>query len=728
MKRKLLYQANEIPFRRLWREHGRPILLFALLTLALTWPTVRDFSTKLVSSGGDARNNLWMIWHVKETLLGHHPPFRLSILYYPAGVNLLTRGLGPVVGLFALPFWPFGPEAAHNGSLLVGFCLTGYFMYLLARGLGLSRRAAFFAGLMLLAAPMHLAGVRGHMTKTFLGLMPLALLTLHHALDRRRSPWWAAGAALALFFTLFHNGYQFVFLGLAFPFFTVARFLTAQGEARSAIFRRAVFTAAVVLLLVGPFVLLLFHAAQNPFVPADANLESLNNHPDLVELFLPPEFSLLWGERTRQFLVGRGVGFNIETNVFLSWTGVLLALVALVKRPQRARPWLLFAVLCVLLALGPSLKWLGQRHFTEYGLTIMMPYAVLTALPGFEFMRAPGRFMMIGSVALAVSAAFGLTWLLQRFPRRRNALFLLATALILIEVWPGPWPQETLLPVPDVYHQIAAEEELYGVFDLPIKPDEVTWYAGYASYYQRYQMVHHKGLASGYLARTYAIHPLFPCVIPEFREPQPDVLVDGRPADCADNVLYDLATFDYRYVVYHKDGPPRGPYGEAQAARFLDRYFGEHTPLVDDELVTVYAVPSPVDAAAGLSPTMGLKDNWYSREAGWRWARSPATLFVSIPRGRAATLEITPGTMYQPTDDQTIGHKGMLRVEVNGHLLTKVAMTTGETTAVSLDLPAGVHTITLSLEAGNFRPSDAGGGDTRLLSFSIQSVNLALRD
>lgn len=721
----MLNQTHRKRLRHLWREHGRPLLLFLLFTLALTWPTLRHFSTDLVSNGGDARNNLWMVWHVKETLLGRQPPFNLSLLYYPAGVNLLTRGLGPVVGLLALPFWPLGPEAAHNGSVLTGFFLTGYFTYLLGRGLGLGRRTAFFAGTMLLVAPMHLAGLYGHMTKTFLGLMPLALLTLHHALDRRRTPWWSAGAALVLFFTLFHNGYQFVFLGLAFPFFTIARLLLAPAEERPAIFRRAAFTAALAFLFVGPFVLLFFQAAQNPFVPAGANLESFNNHPDLVELFLPPRFTIHWGEQTRRFLLSRDVNFNIETNVYLSWTGLLLSFVALLKGPRRARPWILFAALCTVLALGPSLKWLGHTRFTEYGLPVIMPYALLTSLPGFDFMRAPGRFMMIGSVALTISAAFGLVWLLRRFPRHRNALFLLALALVLLEMWPRPWPQEALLPVPDFYRQIAADDELYGVFDLPIKPTESAWHGGYASYYQRYQIVHRKGIASGYLARTYAVHPLFPCVIPEFRPPQPTVLVDGRPADCAANTLHDLAFFNYRYVVYHKDAPRLGPWGEAQAARFLDRYFGDQTPLVDDDLVTVYAVPPRPTAVAHLSPTIGLQDNWYSREDNGHWARSPATLFISMPRPHDATLELIPGAIYEPGREQVTGERGALRVELNGRPLTTVSVETGQTTTIPLDLPAGVHTLTLSLEAGNFRPSEYGASDdTRLLSFTLRSLNL----
>ena len=120
----------------MWSEYGLPLLLYALLTVALTWPGVLDFSGRLISEGGDARNNLWMIWHVKEALLGRQPLFDVSLLYYPVGVNLLTRGLGPVVGLFAMPYRPLGPEAAQKGSLLIGFGHTGAIVLQLGRALG----------------------------------------------------------------------------------------------------------------------------------------------------------------------------------------------------------------------------------------------------------------------------------------------------------------------------------------------------------------------------------------------------------------------------------------------------------------------------------------------------------------------------------------------------------------------------------------------------------------
>ena len=137
--------------RRLGRDPGPAMLAYLGLSLAVTWPLARDFTSALAGVG-DARHQLWVLWHAREALAGREPLFFTSLLYYPHGIPLTGHSLGPLAGLLALPFWPLGPEAAYNGALLVGFWLTGCCMYWLARGLGLGRGVSFFAGVLLLVA------------------------------------------------------------------------------------------------------------------------------------------------------------------------------------------------------------------------------------------------------------------------------------------------------------------------------------------------------------------------------------------------------------------------------------------------------------------------------------------------------------------------------------------------------------------------------------------------
>lgn len=717
--------------RGLWFEHGLPLLLFASLSVAFSWPTIRHFTTSITSSGTDARHLLWTLWHWKEALLGREPWYYTQLLFYPLGITLLTHATGPLQAVLATPFWLWGPEAAYNGALLTGLCLTGYLMYLLARSLGLRRGVALFAGVVLATAEIPLSAQWGHVSKTFLGLLPLALLTVLQAVNPRRSRWWAGATACVLLLALLHSGWQFVLAAAGVGFFGLAGLLSADRVQRTLVWRRLALLAVCSAALVGPLLLAILDAASNPAITVDFNVYSLTYQPDAIEFVLPSRLSRLFGSAAVQFLQSRGITWSIETTVSLTWTGIALALLALVRGDRRARLWWLFAAVIIILSLGPRLKVLGRTHYTEYGLPIIMPYAILTALPGFQFMRTPGRFMMIGFVGWGVVASYGLAWLTRRLPRKRQWVIALAIALVLIETWPAPWPSEELQPVPEFYQRIAEDREVYGVFDLPIEPQPNYWYAYYASDYQMFQMTHRKGIAAGYLSRIYDQHPIFPHLFSTAGVPA-DVLANGRPLDPHANFLYELARHNYRYVVWHK--PRQGSadsvlnsFDQQDTRALVQAVFGEQPPLLEDEWATVYPVAPLTDAAA---PTLAIElgNNWHEREGEWRWASSPATLKVTSPRRQPALLHITPGAMHSPVSSSGAGTHGVLTVQSHGGFAATVEMAIDQAASLPVELVPGVQTITLTLAAGNFRPLDYGEADPRALSFSIRSIDLRTLD
>jgi hypothetical protein len=343
----------------------------------------------------------------------------------------------------------------------------------------------------------------------------------------------------------------------------------------------------------------------------------------------------------------------LETAVYISWTGLLLGSLAWGSRNKSARRWVLFTLLSMLISLGPTLKILGEDHFTEYDLPIVLPFAFLTALPGFDFWRTPGRFMIVGFTGLGIAASFGLTWLQRRLPNNRlcHLVVIGATVLLLVEDWPQRWPQEVLPPTPQFYQRIGEDEKQYGVFDLPIRPCQpinyYCWYIYFSSYYELDQMVHGKGIASGYTSRNYHSHPVFPQFISDSVDDslfQTDVLVNGTPTSRYTNARYELARNGYRYVVYHKPQAwypeyQPGAWGEEVSQQFIEAVFGQQAPIVDDELVTVYEV-APITDTSQLVTTIALE--------GKDWVRSPATFYVASPRLQLANLEITLADMVIP--------------------------------------------------------------------------------
>jgi hypothetical protein len=729
--------ASVIAQRSPWSQQLIVLLAYAVLSLALTWPMVRDFSTALIGAGG-GKPHLWILWHTKQALLGQEPLFRTSILYYPYGTTLLTHSLGPAAGLFALPFWWLGPEAAYNGTVLIGFSLTGYCMYLLARSLGFEQSIAFFAGTVLLASPRHLAAVQGgHLTKVFLGALPLALLGLHKALDLKRSGWWAIGTASALLLSILYSGEQFVFAGIAVGFFAIAKLLEAGHANRWRLLQRGALVAASILVMTGPVLVAILLAASNPAISIERSAQSFQLQPDLVQFFVPASFTSRWVGPIFADFIDPLTNWGLETAVFLSWTGLLFYLFALVSGNRSAKRWLLFTFFCVVLALGPELLVLGENRFTNYQLPVILPYAFVTSLPGLEFLRSPGRFMLIGFVGSGVAASFGLDWLVRRFPGKlRYPIVLGAIALVLFENWPQPLSQEKLRPVPRFYQEIAQDDEQYGVFDLPIRPSQgvewSSWHIYYSSFYQMYQMTHGKGIATGCIARFYTVHPLFGHFVSDYVNESPlqkDLLVNGAPTNRYENVQFELARNGYRYVVYHKpqDWYPEykpGAWGELAAEQLIENVFGQQTPVVDDELVTVYKVGSITETATSLTTTIALGEstdqNREKVETGKRWVFSPTPLYVASPRLQQASLEITPGTIRDPDSGASLDG-GTLMLQSGDGSLVSARMVRGRMTRLPLMLAPPSQFVTLTLQTDD--PSSDEGGSSHL-HFAIESIDL----
>ncbi len=300
--------------------------------------------------------------------------------------------------------------------------------------------------------------------------------------------------------------------------------------------------------------------------------------------------------------------------------------------------------------------------------------------------------------------------------------------LWLLETWPARWSQEVLRPVPDFYQQLAADEAVYGVLDLPQKNEPDANYVSYTSYYQMYQLIHGKALAAGYLARVYETHPTFPCLYPELRQPEPDVLLNGEPATCYDNLRMELAAANYRYVVIHKPQDTGrfqpGMWGEEETNRFVSLFFANEQPLVDDDLVTVYAVePIPAEHQQQRL-SFGLYTNWYPRETDIRWAASPAHLRVTVPEASHATLTITPSLIFNPTTFSNDNEQAELEVYVDDQYITTVTIQRDQPVSVPFALTAGQHDIALSLTIGNFVPAEHGSADSRSLSFAIRTLDL----
>lgn len=110
-----------------------------------------------------------------------------------------------------------------------------------------------------------------------------------------------------------------------------------------------------------------------------------------------------------------------ETTLYVGVAPLLLALVGLgFVRGRAVIFFALVALVSLLLAFGDYLP--------------IKPYSVIWNLPGFNYLRAPARFSLLLSFALAVLAALGTTWLARRARYRgpTPAIFALLNVMLLL--------------------------------------------------------------------------------------------------------------------------------------------------------------------------------------------------------------------------------------------------------------------------------------------------------
>ena len=460
--------------RRVAAPRARPFGYLAL-AVAVSWPLARDFATYTVGDVPTTSATRSGCCGTRRSALAGRVswPYTTHLLW-PHGISVLVDGVGPVNGILALPFWPWGAAAAFNGAALAGLALSGWCLYVLARGIGLSRGPAFVAGALFLLWPIHLIGLTGHLEKMFAGMLPLTLLGGLRAFDPQRGRAWLVAPGLGLLGALLQNGNQFTFAALGVGLVGVQTWWAAPSAEKSARLRRMLVAAMAAVAICGPMLVAIVRVMRDPTLQIALGEVSAYYSPDALSLVLPgphqwwtgwlypdrmhlPDF--VWrSTRPRLTPTASWYGVGIETAV-----GVPLVAILLCVRGWRTsgRPWILFGLAFAVLCLGPRLRIDGMVT------PVRLPFVVAKRVPGLDVMRTPGRYMLLGAVGLALGAGAGLSALTRRYPSRATSLVAAAAALGALECWPAPWPQTALPQVPEFYRRLAADHGGGAVLDLP---------------------------------------------------------------------------------------------------------------------------------------------------------------------------------------------------------------------------------------------------------------------
>ena len=397
--------ASRLPRSRFHFPHWLwATLAYAVLTVFMTWPIAADLTTE-VPGGGDAWQNIWNLWWVKQALLTLHTnPYHTDLLYYPNGVNLYLHTLVFSAGLTAIPLQLLGLNliACYNLVLLSTYALAGLGAYLLCRFLTGNNWASFVGGLVFAFAPYHSAHLFGHMNLASLQWIPFYVLLLLKAMewpsalerhvsavgDRQapsrnllqsafRNPWSAVGAGALLAVNAYTEWTYAIFLVLLTGVLVAWRLLVPSerreintGVGWLAISARLVVLGVTFLVLTAPIFFPTLTEARQGFAQQPPE-ETLFYSADLVNAFLPSEVHPIWGAA-----IGRTVSQippylplknTSERDLFLGYTVLVLAAWAAwrLRRNRHVLFWAFTAVLMWLLTLWTCFAGYGEAgvHF-----------------------------------------------------------------------------------------------------------------------------------------------------------------------------------------------------------------------------------------------------------------------------------------------------------------------------------------------------------------------------
>jgi hypothetical protein len=421
-----------------------------LLTAILTFPVAARFSSGGRVDTGDGHYALWNVAWVARTIVTQPTALYNANIFYPHRQTLAYSEANVVAGALAVPaYWlTLNPYAAYNSVLFMTFTAAFVSMYYMVRYLAGRRDVGVLAGIAFAFAPYIFARIP-HIQLQMTAVLPLSLLAFHRLVDRptlERSVALGLILAVAALACAYYGIFLVLTIGLGTFWFAAARGLWRQASYWVAIAGAGAVSIAIVL----PFFL--------PYleIQRDTGFTRTLSDARMYEADWRAYFaSSAWAHRWMLPLIvqWREVLFPGFLTTILGVTGIVLAVRNRRGSGQDAPAGAAIASRNVPLfyaAVGALALWASLGP--SAGLYTVFYYT----LPIFSWIRAPGRFGIMVTLALVILAAQAGAWLLgRRSQARQRTLVLVAGVALVAELASIPIRWRDALPVPEPYRVLA---------------------------------------------------------------------------------------------------------------------------------------------------------------------------------------------------------------------------------------------------------------------------------
>jgi hypothetical protein len=461
----------------------------------------------------------------------------------------------------------------HDVLNWIGFPLSAFCMFLLARKIFRSASVAFVCGLCFAFCPYQL----NHLVRINLRLVmfyPLVLLFALHFVETKKGR-YLFGAATSYMLHSLANGYFFLFGNLFLLFFAAGLWYRHRRTIDWITVRRLFVAALLVIASVA--------AVLYPYLGFNS-LHGLAQKP-MMYVATPTSYlsvfpaNWIWGDLLATELRERALFFGLIPSLLVAY--------AVFGRPGESAPeiWLRnVSIVCVavavILSFGPSLR-VFERE-------VALPYSLLAELPGFRSIRVTSRFALFAALFSSLLVGWGLQKLVGRLGDSRGSRLVvpLVALLTCLEYSHAPLPRMPLLEQDRDRDRLHAWLVSLGgppILNLPTG----SGFDGIQARYTHATTQHTSRTLGGKLSEF----------SPLFRDVHLSIERAIRSGAAADYLLRQLEAVGIRYIISWSPGSHRTmlrSLAQRNARLSEDRRFGEYA-VYRLERSALHALPSPGD-------------------------------------------------------------------------------------------------------------------------------------
>jgi hypothetical protein len=497
--------------------------VYCLLTAVYFYPCLPTLGTHLIGPPEDNIVGYWDIWWSNDQVLPGDRSLSFSnLLFYPEGSSLYYVAWSFYNLLLSFPLRLLcGNVAVYNLIILHSFPLAGIGAFLLLRYLTRNSWLAFLGGFIFAFSPYHFVRAQHHFHINTLQFVPFFVLffikTVREGTRKNLilATFFFLLNALADWNYLFFAGYFIVF---SYIYLAVRRRRVVLWD----IIRKSAVVVGLPLLILSPWLIPMIWIG---IAHKEATLLGHNFFvTDLVGLIVPNHYHWL-----------NVVGFINRINA--SYTGnpwevvsyLGLASIVIVARTFRrilrqTAPFFIGGIAFLIMAMGVN------PHIAGAIIPVRLPDQVLCQLPFLSNLRCPVRFMSYVYLFWSIIVVIAAKSLIESAPssRRKLILTILLPTLLVADFF-NICHDKTEVFMPPCYQVIAADNDRFGILNLPEGYEE-------SCRYMMYQTLHGLPIANGAITRKIG-----------------KSLIDVLDTTDLDIQYRQLCDSKVKYIVVHKD-------------------------------------------------------------------------------------------------------------------------------------------------------------------------------